>query len=152
MRNLVLVLGDQLDAESAAFDGFDKTQDRVWMAEVAEENTHVWCHKMRIAFFLSAMRHFRNHLESRNIEVCYHELTVQPQNDCRSTFAEVLELDVQKYAPQKLIVVEPGDWRVQEALKTAADALGIELEIRPDRHFYCSVEDFKEWVSLSSLL
>ena len=147
MRNLVLVLGDQLDAESAAFDGFDKTQDRVWMAEIVEENTHVWCHKMRIAFFLSAMRHFRNHLESRNIEVCYHELTVQPENDCRSTFAEVLELDVQKYAPQKIIVVEPGDWRVQEALKTAADALGIKLEIRPDRHFYCSVEDFKEWVS-----
>ena len=37
VRNLVVVLGDQLDAEAAAFDGFDAKQDAVWMAEVADE-------------------------------------------------------------------------------------------------------------------
>jgi deoxyribodipyrimidine photolyase-like uncharacterized protein len=42
-RHLVLVLGDQLDHNAAAFDGFDPAQDRVWMAEVKEESTHVWC-------------------------------------------------------------------------------------------------------------
>ena len=36
-RNLILVLGDQLDPDSAAFDGFDPKRDVVWMAEVAEE-------------------------------------------------------------------------------------------------------------------
>ena len=40
-RHLVLVLGDQLDAKSAALDRFDSTLDAVWMAEVAEESTHV---------------------------------------------------------------------------------------------------------------
>ncbi len=34
VRNLILVLGDQLDLASAAFDGFDAKQDAVWMAEV----------------------------------------------------------------------------------------------------------------------
>ena len=38
---LVLVLGDQLDRGGAAFDGFDRGRDRVWMAEVAQEKTHV---------------------------------------------------------------------------------------------------------------
>jgi deoxyribodipyrimidine photolyase-related protein len=56
-RHLVLVLGDQLDASSAALDGFDPLQDAVWMAEVAGEGTHVWSHKARIALFLSGMRH-----------------------------------------------------------------------------------------------
>ena len=42
MRTLVLVLGDQLDADASAFDGFDPQQDAVWMAEVAQESTHVW--------------------------------------------------------------------------------------------------------------
>ena len=56
-RNLVLVLGDQLDPASAALDGFDPKCDAVWMAEVAEESTHVWAHKARIALFLAAMRH-----------------------------------------------------------------------------------------------
>ena len=47
-RHLVIVLGDQLDRSSAAFDGFDAARDTVWMAEVAEESTHVWSHKARI--------------------------------------------------------------------------------------------------------
>ena len=145
VRNLILVLGDQLDTQSAAFDGFDKSKDLVWMAEVAEENTHVWCHKLRIAYFLAAMRHFRKHLVLRNIEVRYHELTAEPADDRGSSFSEVLELDVKELAPARLVVVEPGDWRVRETLKAAADSLGIELEIRPDSHFFCSVDEFQGW-------
>jgi deoxyribodipyrimidine photolyase-related protein len=59
MRNLILVLGYQLNADSDAFDGFDSDQDAVWMSEVTGEAKHVWSHKARIALFLSAMRHFR---------------------------------------------------------------------------------------------
>ena len=56
------VLGDQLDLDAAAFDGFDPALDAVWMAEVAGEATHVWSHRARIALFLAAMRHFRDAL------------------------------------------------------------------------------------------
>ena len=63
MRTLVLVLGDQLDADAAAFDGFDPQQDAVWMAEVAQESTHVWSSQQRLVMFLSAMRHFALALE-----------------------------------------------------------------------------------------
>ena len=41
LRSLIVVLGDQLDLDAAAFDGFDARLDAVWMAEVAEESTHV---------------------------------------------------------------------------------------------------------------
>ena len=34
MRPLILVLGDQLDSDSAAFDSFDATQDAMWTAEI----------------------------------------------------------------------------------------------------------------------
>jgi len=36
MRNLVLVLGDQLDPDSSAFDDFDDRNDLVWMAELVD--------------------------------------------------------------------------------------------------------------------
>jgi len=49
LRSLVLVLGDQLDLEAAAFDGFDREHDAVWMAEVVEESTHVGSGKPRTA-------------------------------------------------------------------------------------------------------
>ncbi|MFN5685983.1 cryptochrome/photolyase family protein, partial [Bradyrhizobium sp.] len=71
VRHLVVVLGDQLDAESAAFDGFDPAQDVVLQMEVAEEATYVPQHKMRIAYFFAAMRHFRAELEARGRTVHY---------------------------------------------------------------------------------
>jgi deoxyribodipyrimidine photolyase-related protein len=42
LRQLIVVLGDQLDLNGAAFDGFDPAYDAVWMAEVVEESKHVW--------------------------------------------------------------------------------------------------------------
>ncbi len=53
VRNLVVVLGDQLTTSSAAFAGFDPALDRVWMAEVAGESTYVLSHKVRNCDFLS---------------------------------------------------------------------------------------------------
>ena len=40
-RHLVIVLGDQLDAEASAFDGFDPVRDVVWMAEMEAEAASV---------------------------------------------------------------------------------------------------------------
>lgn len=145
MRNLILILGDQLDSKSSVFDDFDTSQDAVWMAETAEETTHVWCHKLRIAYFLSAMRHFRDELRSKDREVHYHQLADEASGDRGTNFAEILQQDVSKLKPEKLVVVEPGDFRVREMLETAATNLKLPLEIRTDNHFYCSVEDFAKY-------
>jgi len=51
----VLVLGDQLDAASAALDDFDPKHDAVWMAEAKQEGAKVWSTKARIAVFLAAI-------------------------------------------------------------------------------------------------
>jgi deoxyribodipyrimidine photolyase-related protein len=32
LRDLIVVLGDQLDLDAAAFDGFDADVDSIWMA------------------------------------------------------------------------------------------------------------------------
>jgi deoxyribodipyrimidine photolyase-related protein len=145
MRNLILVLGDQLDHTSAAFDSFDSKNDVVWMAEVDEETTHVWCHKLRIALFLSAMRHFRDELFKSKRTVEYHPFHKQRSQDRGKSFGEILRLDIKRLKPARLVIVEPGDWRVRTQLQAVADELGIELEVRPDRHFYCSIEEFAEY-------
>jgi len=74
VRRLILVLGDQLDLEAAAFDGLDATEDAVWMAEAHEESTYIWSSKQRIALFLSAMRHFVQALREKGGSLCYHRL------------------------------------------------------------------------------
>jgi deoxyribodipyrimidine photolyase-related protein len=145
MRSLHLVLGDQLDPASAIFDGFDPRRDRLWMAEVAEEATHVWCHQLRIAFFFAAMRHFRDEQRELGRTVEYHELNTTPDLDRGGSFAEVLWADVGRLKPERLVVVDPGDWRVREQLQQAADRSGLTLELREDRHFYCTRRDVEEY-------
>ena len=145
--NLILVLGDQLDRGSAAFDGFDRGRDRVWMAEVAEESTHVWTHKCRIAVFLAAMRHFRAALQKERIDVDYTELPAkaaknEPRDLAAALQASLARLAMAGWSCGQLIVVEPGEWRVQEALRAAADEARLPLEIRADRHFFSSRDEF----------
>jgi len=141
VRNLILVLGDQLDAKSSAFDGFDPQQDAVWMVEVAAEAEHVWSHKARIAIFLAAMRHFRDSLRKRRVTVHYRQLD---ERGNQGDFASELKAAARKHHPQRLIVVHPGEWRVKQQLQEAAGEVGVELEIRPDRHFYCTPDEFAE--------
>lgn len=149
MRSLVIILGDQLDRRSAAFDGFDREHDTAWMAEVAEESTHVWTHKARIAVFLAAMRHFRDRLQHEGISVDYRELGASPQPGEPKSLAEALvaslaSLRTSDRLPQRLVVVEPGEWRVGQALEHVAREQNIPLDIRVDRHFFTTADDFAE--------
>ena len=139
LRHLVLVLGDQLDLDAAAFNGFDAAQDAVWMAEVAEESTHVWSSKPRTVLFLSAMRHFAQALRAGGRPLHYTRLD-DPAN--HGSLSTQLHADLARLRPTGLVMTAPGDWRVFQAIKGAALARGLPLDIREDRHFYCSVREF----------
>ena len=140
LRNMVVVLGDQLDAQSAAFDGFDPAHDCVWMAEVREESTHVWTHKARIAIFLSAMRHFRDALWLKGVPCRYRSTKEDPVAD---SLASALAVDLKHLRPARLIVMEPGEWRLRECLGAVAKAAGVPMEQRESRHFLCTHERFR---------
>ncbi|MBX3633956.1 MAG: cryptochrome/photolyase family protein [Rubrivivax sp.] len=139
LRSLVLVLGDQLDLDAAAFDGFDAARDTVWMAEVAEESTHVWSSKPRIVMFLAAMRHFAQALRAAGRPLHY---TALDDGDNRGSLSAQLQADIGHLRPERLVMTAPGDWRVLQAIKGVAQARGLPLDIREDRHFYCSVREF----------
>ncbi len=139
MRTLVLVLGDQLDSTSSALDGFDAEQDAIWMAEVAGESTHVWSSKPRTALFLSAMRHFAAAQRAIGRTVHYTALDDAANT---GTLAGELRRAIATQQPERLVMTEPGDWRVREALVAVACDVALPLEIRVDRHFLSTIEEF----------
>jgi deoxyribodipyrimidine photolyase-related protein len=140
VRHLVLVLGDQLDAESSAFDGLDAARDVIAMAEVAAEAKHVWTSKPRIAVFLAAMRHFRDAQRARGRVVRYVEMDdIGNTHSLAGEFARA----VAELRPEKVIVTEAGEWRVAQSLEKMAEQSGVELEVRTDRHFFATREDFR---------
>ncbi len=142
LRTLVLVLGDQLDADAAAFDGFDPQQDAVWMAEVVEESTHVWSSQQRIALFLSAMRHFAQHLKALGRPLHYRTLDTKSQADEPLGLADALQADLARLKPHSVVMTAPGDHRVLNHIKATVQAAGLPLEVRADRHFFTTVADF----------
>jgi deoxyribodipyrimidine photolyase-related protein len=141
LRSLILILGDQLDLASNALHDFDVTQDRVLMIESQGEGKYVWSHKARIALFLSAMRHFAQELVKRDMPVDYKKI----DNNQYVTFIEALEKNLQEYRPKKLIVMQPGEWRMLELIRAACKKNNIELALRDDGHFYISPAEFAAW-------
>ncbi len=139
VRNLVIVLGDQLDAQSSALQDFDPLQDVVWMAEVVEESTHVWSAKQRIAVFLSAMRHFAQGLRGRFFPLVYTQLD---DADNQGTLALELRKAITGLKPSGLVMTAPGDWRVLQNLRAVATQNGLPLDLRDDTHFFSTVREF----------
>ena len=139
VRNLVIVLGDQLDLQSSALDDFDPLQDVVWMAEVAEESTHVWSAKQRIAIFLSAMRHFADALREQGLPVHYTRL-----GDAGNGGTLALELGraIDQLQPTGLVLTTPGDWRVLTSLRALATERQLPMDLRDDTHFFSTVREF----------
>ncbi|MFM8619460.1 MAG: cryptochrome/photolyase family protein [Opitutaceae bacterium] len=144
VRHLVVVLGDQLDAHSAALDGFDGARDAIWMAEVAGESEHVVSSKVRTALFLSAMRHFRDAQRALGRRVEYVELDA-PGNT--QTLAGELARALAALRPERVVMVQAGEWRLEQEITALAAKLDVALEVRPDRHFLCTPEEFREHAS-----
>ncbi len=141
MRNLIIVLGDQLDADSSVFADFDSEHDAVWMAEVPGEATQVWSSKPRIVMFLAAMRHFRDLLIDRGYRVHYRALGEHVAPTLEAALAE----DLAQLKPQQVIAVQPGEWRLAQSLPTVVAQAGVRWITRSDNHFYCDQEDFLQW-------
>lgn len=139
MMRLRLVLGDQLTRDVAALrdcsDG-----DVVLMAEVAAETTYVKHHKQKIAFVLSAMRHFADELRVEGIVVDYVKLD-DPGN--LGSIEGELQRAVERHKPAQVIATSPAEWRVLSNLR-ALD-LGVPFEIREDDRFFTSAARFSEW-------
>ncbi|MFN1208746.1 cryptochrome/photolyase family protein, partial [Enterococcus lactis] len=82
--------------------------------EVVEESTYIPQHKKRIAYFLDAMRHFRDELIALGRRVHYVELD-EPDNS--GHFETEIARAQRRFKPSRTIVAEPGDWRVAETLR-----------------------------------
>ena len=144
-RRLHIVLGDQLDPELSALADLDPGRDVVWMAESDEEIGRIRSHRLRIALFLSAMRHHRDVLREQGITVRYHELGATPGEDRAASFADLLAADLESIAPDAVVLTRPGDHRVLEELRGAARDARVPLELREDDRFLCELSEFDEW-------
>ncbi len=142
MTVLRVVLGDQLDRKIASLTDLDRDADVVLMMEVTDETIYVPHHPKKIALILSAMRHFAADLEAEGVTVDYVRLDQDGNN---GSFTGELDRAVRRHQPERIVVTEPGEWRVEQDIKAWEEAFGLPVDIRADDRFLCSRAEFAAW-------
>ncbi len=139
---LRFLLGDQLTRRISSLTDLDPEHDVVLMVEVRDEATYVRHHKQKIAFLFAAMRHVAAELKAEGVRVDYVRLT-----DAGNTgsFTGELERAIVRHGPERVVVTEPGEWRVWQMMQDWRETLGVPVEIRPDNRFLCPRQDFADW-------
>ncbi|OYW86736.1 MAG: cryptochrome/photolyase family protein, partial [Pseudomonadales bacterium 32-61-5] len=128
IRNLILVLGDQLTPEITSLATGDPARDLVLMAELDDEARSVRHHKKKIAFLFSAMRHFAGELRGRGWTVEY--VTLEAGHN-RGSFTAQLGDSIARHRPQRVVVTEAGEWRVRQMQASWSERFGLPVDILP---------------------
>ncbi len=139
---LRLVLGDQLSFGLASLRDIDPETDIVLIIEAIDECTYVRHHVKKIAFVLSAMRHFAEALQARGIRVDYRVLTGRENT---GSFRGELVRAVARHRARQVVVTEPGEWRVRRDMEGWPAATGVPVIIREDDRFLASHAVFTGW-------
>lgn len=142
VRRVLLVLGDQLDPQAAPLAALDPGRDAILMVEAREEAEHVPSHRQRTALFLAAMRHYALDRVAAGHRVRYVRLDEEGN---RGTFRTEIERALRRLAPEEVVAIEPGEFRVEDAVREACDAAGVPLRFEEDGSFTCSTEEFRAW-------
>ncbi len=142
MGALRLVLADQLSESLASLRNANVQQDLILMCEVQQEATYVKHHKKKIAFLFSAMRHFAEELKARGWKVRYVKL--DDTANSHSLEGEVARA-VGETKIERLVLTEPGEYRVMQMFRGWEKEFGVPVEILPDTRFLCSTNYFAKW-------
>ena len=141
---LILVLGDQLTPDITSLCAGDASTDTVLMAEVAEEASYVPHHKKKLAFVFSAMRHFAEELAEAGWRLRYVKLD-DPENS-GTLIGEVARALADRLA-DRVLLTEPGEFRLKMALTEWADQCDVEVQVLEDKRFIASHKEFRTWAA-----
>jgi len=139
----VVVLGDQLDLNNPALLSNSPKNTPILMVESPAESTVVWVHKVRIALFLSAMRHFAEQLRKAGYTVHYRKLGETGEHTLVQEVASLCK----QHGYTSIDLAEPGEWRLEQDFLNMAKSSGIKLRLLEDTHYLCTRADFAKWAS-----
>jgi deoxyribodipyrimidine photolyase-related protein len=142
MRTLRVVLGDHLTRDLRSLADIDAHSDVVLMMEVNAEATYVRHHKQKLVLVLSAMRHFAQELAGEGYAVDYVRLDATGNT---GSFGGELGRACARHRPDRIVVCEPGEWRVRQAMERWRGPAGQRIEILDDDRFFADRARFARW-------
>lgn len=144
MKTLRPILADQLSLDLASLKTIDKSLDVIVFCEVRQETDYVPHHPQKIIFLFSAMRHFAYYLQGLGFQVHYVALDDMQNSQSLCNEWQRLALD---YDCQRVVMTEPGEWRLLEIFKKWQKQSSMDISILEDDRFLCSHQAFKSWAA-----
>ena len=138
----ILLLGDQLSWSHPALQQVDPETTVVILAEVREEASYVRHTRHKIALLFSAMRHFAEALRARGYQVAYYSYV-----ESLPSLLAACERAQEQWRYERLLICEPGEYRLLEQMWSWSDTLGVPIELLEDTRFLASRQDFSGWAS-----
>ncbi|EAR60725.1 hypothetical protein MED92_13658 [Neptuniibacter caesariensis] len=141
VRNLCLILGDQLNHDSLIWEDFDPALDEVLMIETVDESNQPPSNKQRTVLFISAMRHFSQELREKGFKVNYFTL-----RDRINSLNEGIDCVLATKTVSQIKMVLPGEKRVLDTLSLQIKGRQLSLQVLPDNHFMTEPGEFQHWL------
>ena len=141
VRNLIVILGDQLSFEISSLEKIRKNEDKILMMEVSNEIEYTNHHRKKLVLIFSAMRHFASDLKKNKFNVTYIEFDKSEKN-----FTKELESQCKKFNPETIKITHPSEYRVLDEVKKWEKLLDIPVIILEDTRFFCKIDEFSDWV------
>lgn len=142
MKTLRVLFGDQLSQSISSLEESDVSQDIILMCESWEEATFVQHHKKKLAFILSAMRHFAQDLTQLGFKVHYYKIE---EGKINRSYDQALKEVIKQHRIKQIVVTAPTDYVVLQSVRKWEQNYNIPVEIRIDHRFLCSPAQFVEW-------
>lgn len=133
-KQLLLLLGDQLYIPA----DMNKQDTVILCAEAKEFYSDIPHHKKKLILLFSALRHFAEQLQSQGWHVDYHQLS----NEKIKTAIEAFLL---KHTIKRIVVPEPGSYKVKQELLSWAPLFQISIHIMENKDFLLSHQGFETW-------
>lgn len=140
MKNLAIVLWDQCSINLSSLRNINKDRDVVLLPEIWEDATYVKHHKKKLLFIYATYRNFVTELKSQG----YNLMHLKLDSEKNLTLTEVIERYESDFS--KIVITEPSEYRVEKELSELEKRIKDKLLILADDRFYCSKEEFRNWV------
>ncbi|MGZ0016969.1 cryptochrome/photolyase family protein [Yeosuana sp. AK3] len=141
MKTLRLILGDQLNIKHS---WFKKPEDHVLycLFEMKQETDYVTHHIQKVIGFFAAMRQF-----NADLIVLGHQTQYLKINDDlnKQTLEENLATFIKQYNIDTFEYIYPGEYRLDEQLKTFCKTLNIHSKAVSAEHFYTEKDELAQF-------
>ncbi len=142
----IWVLDDQLTWRHPALAGGPRKDAVVLMIESRKRARRLRYHQQKLVLVYAAMRHFAADLRAAGWAVDYHLL---PET---ADFSSALDRHAKTFRPSRIVLMEPNDWPMAQAIPAIRKRLGLPVDLLPTNFFLCGRDEFRRWAGKSKRL